>query len=148
MAIRSCEKTDIPQVMELLKELARSLGYEFEFDIRRMERQFSNMSKNGDSYAFLVYEEDERLLGFISAVFYETLFHYKGTALINELVVKEESRGRMIGKALLEQVVEEAKRRGMDEIEVGVKKENKDAVRFYKRNGMTEEYLLLGRELL
>jgi GNAT superfamily N-acetyltransferase len=131
--------------MELLKELAKSLGYQFEFDRQRMERQFSSMEKDSEGYASFVYEEEGKLLGFISVVFYETMFHYKGTALITELVVKEESRGRRIGKALLERVIEEAEKRRMDEVEVGVKKENKDAIRFYKRNGMNEEYILLGK---
>lgn len=42
--------------------------------------------------------------------------------MVSELVVKEEHRNRGIGRQLLDFAVEEAERRGMDEIELGVDK--------------------------
>jgi ribosomal protein S18 acetylase RimI-like enzyme len=57
------------------------------------------------------------------------------------------SRGSGIGRRLMERVVEEAEIREMDEVEVGVLKDNEDAIRFYKANGLVEEYLLLGLKL-
>ncbi len=40
----------------------------------------------------------------------------------------------------------EARRRGMDEIEVGTEKTNLAAQRFYRRVGFDEEYVLLGED--
>lgn len=79
-------------------------------------------------------------------VFYKTVFHRGGTALINELIVTRKHRGRGIGTKLVEAAVREAKARGMDEIEVGTEKGNGRAIGFYQANGFDEEYVLLGRE--
>jgi len=62
------------------------------------------------------------------------------------LVIHERYRKKGIGEKLLKQAIEEALTRGMDEIEVGVLKENVKAIRFYKRNGFDQEYYLLGME--
>ncbi len=79
-------------------------------------------------------------------IFYRSFFHKNGTALINELIVNSEFRNRNIGRELLEYCIKIAKDNEMDEIEVGVMKENIKAIEFYKRNNITEEYLLLGLE--
>ena len=86
------------------------------------------------------------VVGFLSAVFYETPFHDKGTCLINELIVDADSRGSGVGRSLVETAKAEAKRRGMDEIEVGTEKTNLAAQRFYKRLGFDEEFVLLGQD--
>lgn len=52
-----------------------------------------------------------------------------------------------MGRLLIERAVEEARRGGMDEIEVGTEKGNAAALRFYRSNGFEEEYVLLGMEL-
>lgn len=83
---------------------------------------------------------------FLSSVFYETPFHDKGTCLINELIVRKDRRGTGIGRALVEAVQAEARRRGMDEIQVGTEKTNLAAQRFYKRVGFDEEFVLLGED--
>ena len=48
--------------------------------------------------------------------------------------------------SLLEVVIQEAKKREMDEIEVGVMKDNPKPIKFYKDNGINDEYLILGME--
>jgi ribosomal protein S18 acetylase RimI-like enzyme len=89
---------------------------------------------------------DDQVIGFLSLVLYRSFFHRKGTALVNELVVKKEFRNQQIGKALLEHAFSVATEAGMDELEVGVMKENTHALTFYRKNGFGEEYLLLGKE--
>ncbi len=86
------------------------------------------------------------VIGFLSAVFYETPFHDKGTCLINELIVDADRRGAGVGRALVETAKAEARRRGMDEIEVGTEKTNLAAQRFYQRVGFDEEFVLLSQD--
>jgi ribosomal protein S18 acetylase RimI-like enzyme len=100
-----------------------------------------------DIYRNYVAVDGERVVGLVSVVLYKTLLHAGGTALINELVVAEEARGRGIGRRLVRRVVEEARERGMDEVEVGTEKGNSAARRFYVSHGFNRDYLLLGREL-
>jgi GNAT superfamily N-acetyltransferase len=79
-------------------------------------------------------------------IFYKTLFHHGGTALINELVVIQAIHGRGIGQALVAKARDEALARGMDEIEVSTEYENLPARSLYKKCGFEQEYVLLGLE--
>ncbi len=92
-------------------------------------------------------EDDGRVIGFLSVVFYKSLLHKGGSALINELVVDGRERGKGVGRALLEEAIAEARARGMDEIEVSTFFGNDTAIRLYRSAGFTEEYLMLGMEL-
>jgi N-acetylglutamate synthase-like GNAT family acetyltransferase len=145
--IRRWKKNDIPKVTQLLNQLEVDLldsSIIFEVDVKS---HFMKM-KNHEVYESYVYEEEGEIKGFISLIFYRTVFHKNGTALINELVINNDYRNKGIGKKLIEYVITEARKREMDEIEVGVMKENGDAIRFYKNNGIDDEYLLLGKEFL
>ncbi|MDD5601285.1 MAG: GNAT family N-acetyltransferase [Actinomycetota bacterium] len=89
--------------------------------------------------------KDGDIIGFISIIFYKTLFHSGGTALINELIVSEDYRRKGVGKKLISKAIKIAKQRGMDEIEVGTEKKNIIAQSFYKKCGFNNEYILLSK---
>ncbi len=147
MVTRSWEEGDLPQVLALLKSLAESLHDDIAFESERLRRQFRSMKRKPEIYESFVCEEAGAILGFVSIVFYESAFHHKGTALLSELVVAAGARDAGIGERLLRRAVEEAEIREMDEVEVGVMKDNEAAIRFYKKRGLVEEYLLLGLDL-
>jgi len=109
-------------------------------------KHYNEMTKSKDIYENYVYEEDGAVIGFLSLIHYRSVYHKKGTTLINELVVLKGSRNKGIGGELLKYGIERAKEKGMDEIEVGVMKKNTKAIEFYKEHGITEEYYLLGME--
>jgi ribosomal protein S18 acetylase RimI-like enzyme len=77
---------------------------------------------------------------------YKTFLHTGGTALINELVVAGDARGRGIGCKLVEAAIAAAREAGMEEIEVGTEIGNTAARSFYRSVGFNHEYVLLGRE--
>jgi ribosomal protein S18 acetylase RimI-like enzyme len=147
ISVRELEQRDLAEVRGLLAQLsehtsggARELG---EIDI---ESIFRTMGRAVDLYANWVAVDAQSIVGFLSLIFYKTLFHAGGTALINELVIAKEHRGQGAGRLLVARAVAEARRRGMDEIEVGTEKNNTGARRFYKAVGFTEEYVLVGME--
>ena len=146
MAIRSWREEDLPQVTTLLAELDDALGETQSIGLADVERQFRLMGSEPGAYSNFVCEEDGAIKGFISLLFYRSVYHREGTAQINELVVSKDCRGKGIGEALLAHAVALARARNMDEIEVGVMKDNEGAIRFYKRHGLDEEHLLLGME--
>ncbi len=146
MTIRAFRPEDLGAVRSLLASLAEHLGERFAVDPYESESSVAHMIEQPDEYALFVCD-DPTVVGFVSVVCYRTLFHRRGTALINELVVAESHRGRGIGAALVARAHEAARARGVDEIEVGVKPGNIDAVRFYRRCGFDQEYLLLGRRV-
>ena len=145
--IREMLHQDLGEVRALLAELAahttRGEAHRGEIDA---EGILAAMSRTPEFYSNWVAVEGTRVVGFVSLVFHKTLFHPGGTALINELVVAGDRRGRGIGRLLVARAAEEARGRGMDEIEVGTERENAAAQSFYRAVGFDEEYVLLGRE--
>lgn len=146
-AIRPWREEDIPRIAALVRELDEALGGDFRPDEGRLRAMFGRMAALPGIYETYVYEEEGEVLGFVSLLFYESAYHRVGTAQVNELVVDARRRSGGVGAALLARAVARARARGMDEIEVGVERENEGARRFYARHGISEEYLLLGMEL-
>ncbi|MEW6525029.1 MAG: GNAT family N-acetyltransferase [Bacillota bacterium] len=147
MQIRTLEITDLPAVAGLMEQLAESARTHAAPDIGLMANLHEQMAAMPEVYCNLVALVGGQVTGFISAIFYRSFFHRGGTALINELVVDRTHRGTGVGSRLVASVVDEATRRGMDEVEVGTEKTNEAARRFYRAAGFDEEYVLLGMEL-
>lgn len=144
--IREWREADLPEIIVLLHQLNEALEENQELNPENIQRQFKSMVNLPEIYHNAVFEKDGIILGFISILFYQSIYHKVGTALINELVVAAQHRNQKIGKALLDYAIELAKAKNMDEVEIGVMKENTKAISFYKSNGITEEYVLLGME--
>lgn len=144
--IRAIGMQDIDHIRDLIIQLAQDLNEEFQVDHAQCRAHYQEMMQHGDMYQNFVYCVDGVIVGFISLVMYRSFFHRKGTALVNELVVNKAYRQHRIGTALLTHAMALAQVHGMDEIEVGVMKENSRAIDFYRRNGFDGEYLLLGKE--
>ena len=133
MEIRELRKQDLPAIAALLSELTYSVQSAPNQEPGEIGSLVKDMGDKPELYANYVAVEQNTLLGLISIVFYQTLFHRGGTALIIELVVSKEHRRRGIGTQLLQRAVTEAKNRGMDEIEVGTENDNTAAQAFYKK---------------
>lgn len=144
--IRIMEEGDICAIESLIKQLAEDLGETFSIDQKQYEVHYHAMNQYPDIYQNYVYCIDDVVAGFLSLLLYRSFFHKKGTALINEVIVRKEYQGQSIGKALVSHAMAAAQEQGMDEIEVGVMKDNTRALSFYRRNGFNQEYLLLGKE--
>lgn len=143
--LKLCEAGDLKAVSDLLNELKEAASTDLDFHEEGLKTVFQAMD-DSNVYLNVVAEVDGKIAGFISVVFYKTLFHMGGTALINELIVSRNYRGKGIGRLLIERAKEEAITRGMDELEVGTEKTNEGAQAFYKKCGFDEEYILLGME--
>lgn len=146
VSMRLCSKDDLPRVVALMNEL-REVARGDEVRVPDVSRAFLEMENLPDVYLNVVAEISGIVVGFISVIFYKTFFHKGGTALINELIITQEERGKGIGQLLVKKAIEAASARGMDEIEVGTERTNEAAQRFYSKCGFDEEYLLLGMDL-
>jgi GNAT superfamily N-acetyltransferase len=83
----------------------------------------------------LAAEEDGEVVGFVNANFRPQLHHLAPVGTIDELVVDASRRGRRIGERLVEAVLEEARRRGADVVEVMTHERRERARAFYRRCG-------------
>ena len=147
MTIRKWNINDLDEIINLLQQMNEALDEQQEINIESINVHFKKMEELKNVYENYVLEKDNKVIGYISLLFYRSLFHKVGTAQVNELIIDKAYRNKNYGKELLEYGVKRAVDRGMDEIEISVEKENRKAIEFYKRNGIEEEYLLLGKEL-
>ena len=145
ITVRLCTMDDLPSVVALMNEL-REVAHGEEINFGDVSKVFLEMAKLPEVYLNMVAETSGKVVGFISVIFYKTVFHRGGTALINELIVTQTERGKGIGQLLVQTAKGQALNRGLDEIEVGTEKMNEAAQLFYRKCGFDQEYVLLGME--
>ena len=125
--IRQSKKTDIPSIESLMKSVSG-------FWTKKWRNDVIEIGINASNGLSFVWEEDNRILGFICA-------HDLGfRAYLSELVVSEDARGRNIGKNLLKRVEKELLLRGCKLIIADVWK---DAAGFYSKLGWSPPDVIL-----
>lgn len=131
MTIRKGTKTDLPQVLELIKELA---AYEKAAD--QVNNSVEQMEKDGfgkdPAYGLFVAEDPSgHVVGI--AIYYYRYSTWKGKCMyLEDIVVTEQERGKGYGKMLFDQVIEEANLNNCTNMMWQVLEWNKPAINFYK----------------
>ena len=133
MKIRKGVKSDLPSVLELIKELAV-----YEKALHEVEITLEQLEEDGFGeepvFQFLVATENEQIVGL--ALYYFRYSTWKGKAIyLEDLVVKESHRGRGYGQKLLDAIVEEARQTGSKQVRWQVLDWNEPAINFYKKLG-------------
>ena len=135
MRIRDAKKEDMPDVLELIKELAA-----FEKEPDAVETTVETLEKEGFGkqplfHAFVA-EVDGKIEGM--ALIYYRFSTWKGRTLhLEDLIVREEKRGTGLGNALYKKVIQYAKEQGVKRVEWVVLDWNQHAIDFYERSGAT-----------
>ncbi|GHE57956.1 MULTISPECIES: GNAT family N-acetyltransferase [Roseivirga] len=133
MKIRKGVKSDLPSVLELIKELAV-----YEKALHEVEITLEQLEEDGFGeepvFQFLVATENEQIVGL--ALYYFRYSTWKGKAIyLEDLVVKESHRGKGYGQKLLDAIVEEARQTGSKQVRWQVLDWNEPAINFYKKLG-------------
>ncbi len=131
--IRNAIKQDMPQVLNLIHELAV-----FEKEDDAVEVTVSDLEQDGfgENPAFhcFVAEVNNKIEGM--ALVYFRYSTWKGKALhLEDLIVSEAMRGSGIGTKLLDEVVKYGHSLGVKRINWEVLDWNKPAIVFYEKNG-------------
>ena len=130
--LRDLKTTDVAAICEINKE---ALGYVF--SLEETASQLARLSK--DSHHFLLgYEDDasHELLGYVHAEVYESLYSNAGFNIL-ALAVLPQRQGKGIGKALLEGLEQETKKRGYNFIRLNSADHRLGAHAFYEKVGYT-----------
>jgi GNAT superfamily N-acetyltransferase len=140
--IRKGEKKDIPQVLELVKELAvyERAPQEVITTVEQMERD--GFGEN-PAYRFLVAEAEEKITGI--ALYYTAYSTWKGKYIyLDDLIVTEKLRRSGTGKLLFDALLKEAKREGANQLRWHVLEWNTPAIEFYKKynSGLDPEWIM------
>lgn len=132
-SIRECKKEDLPEVLELIQELAA-----FENEPDAVEVTVADLEKYGFGkqplFSCVVAEAASGIVGM--ALFYFRFSTWKGRTIhLEDLIVKQQYRGKGIGKALYKKVLQMAKKHQVKRVEWVVLDWNKNAIDFYERSG-------------
>jgi len=134
LTIRFASATDMPQVLEMIQELA-----DFEKEPEAVEITSEDLIKDGFGttpafQCFVAEEEPGQLLGM--ALVYPRYSTWKGVVLhLEDLLVRDAHRGRGIGSQLLDAVVRYGQQQGVLRVSWEVLDWNTKAIDFYKSRG-------------
>jgi GNAT superfamily N-acetyltransferase len=133
MTIRKGEKSDMHAILDLIKELAV-----FEKEPTAVEVTVKDLERDGFSKTPLFYtivaEIDNKIIGM--ALYYYRYSTWKGKTIhLEDLIVKENSRGSGCGMALYSAVIAQGKRDNVKRIEWNVLDWNTPAIAFYEKTG-------------
>lgn len=130
--IREAEKKDMPEVLQLIKELA---AYENALD--EVVITVEDLEKEGfeeGNFKCFVADVDGKIEGL--ALVYFRFSTWKGrTVHLEDLIVREKMRGTGLGGALYKRVVKYGYDNDVKRVEWVVSEGNKNAIQFYENTG-------------
>ena len=134
VTIRRAVREDCAAMLELVHELALFEKAPHEVTISLEHFTDSGFGEKPVWWAFVA-EENGVVLGF--ALYYIRFSTWKGQRLyLEDFIVTEKARGRGIGKALFEIIIQEGKEKGFTGMMLQVLDWNEPAIKFYKKYEM------------
>ena len=130
--LRDLKTRDVAAICEINKETL-----DYSFSLEETASQLAKLSQ--DSHHYLLGFEDSTshdLLGYVHAEVYESLYSNAGFNIL-ALAVLPQRQGKGIGKALLEGLEQETKRRGYEFIRLNSADHRLGAHAFYEKVGYT-----------
>jgi len=133
MIVRKGIPSDMPSVLELIKELAT-----FEKEPDAVVISVDDLIRDGFAenplFHTFVAEVDQQIIGI--ALYYYRYSTWKGKTIhLEDLIVKEDKRGTGAGFALYSEIIAQGKRDHVRRIEWNVLDWNTPAIEFYKKSG-------------
>ena len=129
--IRRAVKEDCPRLLELIQELAVYEKAPDEVSVTLEHFEASGFGENTVWWAFVA-EENGIVNGF--ALYYIRYSTWKGQRMyLEDILVTENSRGKGLGKLLMDRLIEEAKEKRFNAIVWQVLEWNEPAINFYKK---------------
>ncbi|MGD1891853.1 MAG: GNAT family N-acetyltransferase [Cyclobacteriaceae bacterium] len=135
ITLRDGRQEDLPQVLQLIKELA-----EYEREPQEVEITVEELEQDGFGekpiFGFFVAEDTEQATVVGLALYFYSYSTWKGKCIyLEDLIVTEAYRGQGIGKQLLDRVIQKAKDEDARRVVWQVLDWNTPAIEFYKSLG-------------
>jgi ribosomal protein S18 acetylase RimI-like enzyme len=141
--VRPVTDKDLPAIFLLIKEFAV-----FQRTPEKLTVSLDQMQSEKDYFnAFVAEDAGEGIVGFAS--YYFAYYSWTGKAIyLDDLYVKESSRGQSIGSQLLDALIALAQKNKFKKIRWQVSKWNEKAIRFYKKLGAVTDDTEMNCDLL
>ncbi|MBR2281437.1 MAG: GNAT family N-acetyltransferase [Spirochaetales bacterium] len=144
LTVRRAIQCDVPSIIELLKQVNK-VHYDGRPDLFRLatkytEEELSGIIENDRSPVFVCVDGDGVVLGHGFCVFQRpentNLLQDILTLYIDDICVDQASRGRHVGSAIYEHIIEFARQSGCYNVTLNVWSCNPGAMRFYEKLGL------------
>src|SRR3989440_8497567 len=112
MRIRRAVEADVPNLLPLMRELARFEKYEKSFAITEEVLREQGFRRSPPDFHCLVAEENGELIGILVYYFVPFTYRAKPNLIIKELYVADGHRSKRIGERLMKAVSKEATQAG------------------------------------
>ena len=142
--LRKAKETDLPIVLDLIKELATYEKAPNEVTVTIEELKRDGFGKN-PIFEIILAEENSEILGM--AFYFYSYSTWKGKCVyLEDIIVKEKFRGKKIGNLLFEAVILKSKEIGAKRMQWQVLDWNTPAINFYKKyNASLDQTWMNGR---
>lgn len=134
LRVRKASAVDLETLVGLLGQLF-SIEADFRPDAARQRSGLALMLAGGDQRVVLVAERAGSVVGMVTAQLVVSTAEGGHSALVEDMVVDEQERGRGTGKALLREIERWARQRRARRLQLLADRENWPALRFYGRMG-------------
>ncbi|HQT25356.1 MAG TPA: GNAT family N-acetyltransferase [Burkholderiales bacterium] len=131
---------DIPALCRLLEILFLQEA-DFHPDPAKQAEGLRQIIGRPDAGTILVYREPE-IAGMVNLLYTVSTACGGKVAMLDDMIVSPEKRGRRIGSMLLDAAVSKAKSAGCLRITLLTERGNLDAMRFYKRHGFISSNMI------
>lgn len=138
VTVRAFAVADVPELLELMRGLARFEGYLDRFCVTEatlIEHGLGAQPRFGAFVAELAGAQDWRLAGMAVTYVIPWTFDLRPTLVMKELFVRDEARGQQVGAALLRAVAARAAEIDAPRVIWTVLSENRRAQAFYRSHG-------------
>lgn len=155
IVLREAKETDMPLVKKLtvetgwkgIPESQRMLLDRKKWN-KHMVEVFENFSKRENSEIFIAEDERHRFIGYLFVGESSDMMTGLSFGFIYDIFVEEKSRGKGIGKLLLEKAENCCRKKGYSRIALMVSTANDSAIRLYSRTGFKPEQMYMTKELV
>ncbi|MDD1635253.1 MAG: GNAT family N-acetyltransferase [Methylococcaceae bacterium] len=146
ITLRTAKPSDIPQLVELLKELF-TIEADFDFDEDKQARGLNLLLKS-EKDCILVAEllSDNRVLGMCTVQTLISTAQGGAVGLLEDLIVAADFRHQGIGAKLLAEAVNWANCQGLKRLQLLADKNNLPALNFYQKQGWNSTQLVCLRK--
>jgi len=149
LTVRPMKLTEVDEVVQLWRRLASDQTLIIDDENLTRFREFLEGLSKEDENQILAYEINGRIVGFLMFMKQarSMLKLKRSRAMITDLYVEEEHRGRGIASELLERCLQYLKSLGVEEVRVNVLVDNAPAISLYRKTGFIDHMILMSRPL-
>jgi len=149
LTVRPMKLTEVDEVVQLWRRLASDQTLIIDDENLTRFREFLEGLSKEDENQVLAYEINGRIVGFLMFMKQarSMLKLKRSRAMITDLYVEQEHRGRGIASKLLERCLEYLKSLGVEEVRVNVLVDNAPAISLYRKTGFIDHMILMSRPL-